>query len=77
MVGVNVKTESRLLQAHLFQNSNNEIAWRTVSAVAIMDIANPATDADLWKPDFRHINSHYIGNLAKRCTVIPFLISQA
>ena len=47
MVGVNVKTESRLLQVPLFQNSNNEIAWRTVSAVAIMDIANPATDADL------------------------------
>jgi hypothetical protein len=65
-VGVNVKTVSLLLQVPLFQNSNNEIVWRTVSGVAIMDIADLAIDADLWRLDFRHINSHSIGNLAKR-----------
>ena len=42
-----------------------------------MDITDLATDADLWKPNFRHINTHCIGNLAKLCTVIPFFISQA
>ena len=48
----------RLEHAPLFQDSNDEILWRTVLGVAIVDITDPAADADLRKSNFRHFVTH-------------------
>jgi len=67
----------RLEQAPVFQDSNDEILWWTVFGVAIVDIVDPAADADLGKSDFRHFVAHCGGNLAKRRTVIAIFIAHA
>ena len=67
----------RLEQAPLFQDSNDEILWRTVLGVAIVDITDPAADADLRKSNFRHIVTHCSGNPAKRRAVIAIFITHA
>ncbi len=48
----------------------DEILWRTVLGIAIVDITDPAADADLRKSYFRHIVTHCSGNPAKRRAVI-------
>ncbi len=67
----------RLEQASVFQESIDEILWRTVLGIAIVDITDPAADADLRKSNFRHIVTHCSGNPAERRAVITIFIAQA
>ena len=61
----------------MFQDSSDVILWRTVLGVAIVNITDPAADADLRKSKFRHFVTQCSGNPAKRRAVIAFFITHA
>ena len=67
----------RLEEASLLQYYIDEILRRTVLGKAIVDISDPAADADLRESDFCHIVTHGSGNPAKRRAVIAIFIAQA
>jgi hypothetical protein len=68
---------SLLEQASLLQNSSDEILWRTILGVAIVNVTDPAADTYLRKSNFCHFVTHCCGNPAKRCAVIVIFITHA